>query len=409
MQLAEQPLTPRAEEYVFRLPATLVVTGTVVDAATKAPIKEFRVIPGGRYRNQPQWFQRSAFAATDGRFEYRGNRSGHPYLVQIEAPGYLPLAARDIDWNEGNVALTFELQRAASETARVLTDAQPAVGARVALGVDGIQIGIKDGQIDDGSTLAACQTADARGQFTIPAQTDKYELVVTHPTGYANIAAPVAGKPFADIQLQPWSRVEGTLRIGSQPAANVPMRLEARGALDAPRIAYIYNEYQSATDSQGRFVFDHVIPGRGWVGRRLILTVNDGAMDVTSAHMVALDLPPGATIQANIGGTGRAVVGKLIPEPGFKEKVRWNFAQVQFKPEPRGDQLTDSFTATVGPDGIFRIDDVPAGSYSLRASIDHQDAGFLHDYRFTVPPTEAKTPADSLDLGSLPLVPRPKR
>ena len=410
MQLTKQPLTPRAEEYVFRLPATLVVSGTVIDAATKLPINQFRVIPGGRYNNQPQWFQSSAFAATDGRFEYRGDRSGQPYLVQIEAPGYRPLASRDIGWNEGNVALTFEVRRAASETARVLTpDAQPAVGARVALGVNGVQIGIVNGQIDDGWTYAARRTTDANGQFTIPPQIGKYELVVTHPSGYANIASPTEGESLRDIQLKSWTRVEGTLRIGSNPGANVPMRLEAPGATDAPRIAHIFNQYQSATDSQGRFVFDRVIPGRGWVGRRIIMTVNDGAKDVTSTHMVALDLFPGATVQANIGGTGRAVVGKLIPEPGFKEKVRWNFAQVQFQPEPRGDQLTDSFTATVGPDGTFRIDDVPEGSYALRASIDHQDAGFLHNYRFTVPPTEAKSPADPVDLGSLQLVPRPKR
>ena len=405
MQLVEQPLTARDEEYVFRLPAALVVSGTVVDAMTKAPIPQFRVVPGGRYKNQPQWYQRSAFAVTDGRFEYRANRSGQQYRVQVEAPGYLPIASREVDWNEGNVALTLELKRGQSETVRVLApDGHPAVGARVALGLNGVQIGIVDGQIDDGWTYAACQTADATGQFSIPKQTDKYVLVVTHPSGYAKITSPAEGEPLRDIQLQPWARVEGTLRIGSQMAANVPMRYEAAGAADTPRIAHIYNQYQLATDSQGRFAFDRVIPGMGRVGRDISLTTDDGALEVTSTHMASLDLPPGATVRVNIGGTGRAIVGKLLPQPGFQGKVRWSFALVSIEVEPRGDQPTDSYTATVGPDGTFRINDVPTGSYRLQARFQQHDSGRLLDHLFRVPPPGAESPPDLVDLGSLQLV-----
>ena len=48
MQLELQPLIARAEEYVFRTPPALVVSGKVIDAVTKKPIKEFRVVPGVR-------------------------------------------------------------------------------------------------------------------------------------------------------------------------------------------------------------------------------------------------------------------------------------------------------------------------------------------------------------------------
>ena len=46
MQLELQPLIARAGEYVFRTPPALVISGKVVDAETKAPIKRFRVVPG---------------------------------------------------------------------------------------------------------------------------------------------------------------------------------------------------------------------------------------------------------------------------------------------------------------------------------------------------------------------------
>ena len=48
MQLRMQPLIAREEEYVFRTPAALVVSGKVIDAVTKKPIKKFRVVPGVR-------------------------------------------------------------------------------------------------------------------------------------------------------------------------------------------------------------------------------------------------------------------------------------------------------------------------------------------------------------------------
>jgi hypothetical protein len=43
MQLVERPLKAREEEYVFKKMPELLIAGTVVDAETKQPVKEFRV------------------------------------------------------------------------------------------------------------------------------------------------------------------------------------------------------------------------------------------------------------------------------------------------------------------------------------------------------------------------------
>ena len=46
MTLQRQPLIAREAEYVFRVPGPLVVSGKVIDAVTREPIKAFRVVPG---------------------------------------------------------------------------------------------------------------------------------------------------------------------------------------------------------------------------------------------------------------------------------------------------------------------------------------------------------------------------
>ena len=84
--LPHQPLIARAEEYVFRLPAPLVVSGNVIDAVTKEPIKEFRVVPGIRSsEDHMNWARGESFLARDGRYEIRETYGYLGHLVRIEA------------------------------------------------------------------------------------------------------------------------------------------------------------------------------------------------------------------------------------------------------------------------------------------------------------------------------------
>ena len=60
------------------------------------------------------------------------------------------------------------------------------------------------------------------------------------------------------------------------------------------------------------------------------------------------------------------------------------------------------FTATVDRDGTFRIDDVPAGNYSLSARLEHQgQVGRLRSRRFTVPAANGNRADQPVDLGVL--------
>jgi beta-lactamase regulating signal transducer with metallopeptidase domain/protocatechuate 3,4-dioxygenase beta subunit len=293
-----------------------------------------------------------------------------------------------------------------SISAKVVTPRNiPAAGAKVALGVAGSQININNGEIDDGLTFSKRAEADASGRFSFPAQKGNFQLMIVHPSGFAYIKSTPDWDLTRIIHLEPWSRVEGTFRVGKAPVANAPIRLEAADVNSfGPDVPSVFNHHEVTTGPGGRFLLDRVIPGRGRIGRNIVLTVEDGAAEVTSACTVAADFPAGKTVHIDLGGIGRPVVGKLRPPEGFGGKVRWNFALVQVEPvraAPRPD--APSFMATVDRDGSFRIDDVPAGDYSLSVRFDRDAVGQLFNHRFHVPSPEGAGTGRPVDLGTLKL------
>ena len=112
MQIPDQRLVARDEEYVFKGLPTLVISGNVVDAETKTPIKSFRVIPGIRFSEDRAvyWEVDHSFAAANGKFQLKHDREYFAFGVQIQAEDYLPAASRDIISDEGRVSLDFELK-----------------------------------------------------------------------------------------------------------------------------------------------------------------------------------------------------------------------------------------------------------------------------------------------------------
>ena len=134
----------------------------------------------------------------------------------------------------------------------------------------------------------------------------------------------------------------------------------------------------------------------------MMLTVEDGATEVTSSCKIPVDFPAGKTLHLDLGGTGRAVVGTLQPADGFHGKVRWNFALVSAQSRKQ-DPTAPYLTASVDRDGKFRIDDVPPGEYRLAVRFDRNedDAGRLFNHAFKVPPPDAAPDARPIDLGTL--------
>jgi hypothetical protein len=445
MQLQHQALIAREQEYVFKPPTMLVVSGSVVDAKTKKPVPRFRVVPGTR--NEPgrgtnDWWSRDeGYAAANGEYSIARRDAAPTHMIRIEADGYKVTTSRDIRSDEGKVAIDFELQPAEDIAVQLLTVAgKPAARARIALGVTGSQIRIDRGEISDSQTYALQMVADSDGWFRMPPRDDPFQLVITHPDGFAHLKSSDGNIPQS-VTLTEWARVEGTFRIGKDAGPDVTLSLSSSGmSSHGDNAPSIFTQHEVATDKDGRFVFERVFPGTGFVGRNIVFMVDDGATEVTSSKRVPAEFVSGKTTILKVGGDGRAVIGKLAPPTNHTGKVLWNFAAIWVKPdlpqppwpEPPEDVQNDearrekwwmewqqtaagkammkheedqrkqpSFHASIDRDGTFRIDDVSAGQYAARMRFDRDAPGQLSEYRFSVPPVSDDDIGQPLDLGTL--------
>ena len=221
---------------------------------TKKPIKSFRVVPGICGYDEPNaqsgkthvdWVRQESYVATDGQYEVKPDQAYLAHLVRIEADGYEVAESRDIKSDEGRVRLDFQLKPADDVAATILTPAgTPAAGAKIALGIAGSQINVKNGDIDDRSTYAARYETDAAGRFSFPAQGTDFQLVITHPSGFAYLKSSEGPIP-ANIRLTPWARVEGMFRVGRQTVANAGIALNTNSlhsyGPDVPNIFVHYD------------------------------------------------------------------------------------------------------------------------------------------------------------------------
>ena len=331
-------------------------------------------------------------------------------------------------------------------------EGKPAKGAKIALGVAGSQINVENGEIDDGSTTATQLTADAKGHFSIPARTEPFQLMITHPAGYAHFNSDKGSIPET-LTLTPWARIEGTFRIGTQPVSGIPLTIFSNVTPSyGEGVPNIFTHHDIITGKDGRYVFERVFPGHGRINRRIMLTVNEGSTEPTSSVRVPVDFISGKTIPLDLGGTGRPVTGQLAAPVSHTGEVLWAFALLdahRYLKPPAGmlsveairkdfqhyrNWLTDwkksptyevekaayqkyqqarskllsespSLTASIARDGTFRIDDAPPGDYVLEVSFSERKhaAGHLSDVHFTVPPVENGFSSEPIDLGTLTL------
>jgi protocatechuate 3,4-dioxygenase beta subunit len=454
MQLQTQRLIARDEEYVFRTHPRLVISGSVVDAETRQPAKAFRVVPGVRAdaragRPGPariDWSREDGYAANDGKYRIERDREETAHLVRIEADGYRVAVSRDIKSDEGKAHVDFALVKAQDVAAQILTpDGRPAAGAKIVIGIAAAQIVVKNGRIDRQTLAPQCE-ADESGRFQFPAQDGPYQLVIVHPAGFALRKSAEQEIP-GTVTLTAWARVEGTFRVGAKTVSAALVDIQTNEIDSSGDGApHIFTEHEATTGPDGRFVFERVFPGQGFIGRGVRLMADEGAAEVTSAVQIAAEFPAGKTTHIDLGGFGRQVLGKLAGPAGSHEKVLWQFARIDADadlPAPKmpavpadvqGDparekawwtawkataegkawlaehekydklcRASPNLFAKPDRDGAFRIDDVPPGSYVLSVDFDEHRAGRLSNYRFTVPPTAGNRTSEALDLGTLTL------
>jgi hypothetical protein len=278
---------------------------------------------------------------------------------------------------------------------------------------------------------AATALTDKAGRFSVSVPDGAGLISVNHPTaGYAEGKPDVlSGNSSEPIKLEPWCRVEGTVKIGAKPApAGTKVSLGLFGAVaNAARIVYAYD---TATDGQGRYVLDHVPAGVNQV------KVKPSKTGTALEQYVAAE--PGKTIRFDIGGKGRPVIGKLVlngldvkdlnhPDPAarlmsnshFRRDVPWpsppqpdrslppqereDQARAWRRTPEAVDQWKDQYRHTIEfqPDGTFRFEDVPPGKYKLTLTIYQRSGNVIgNSVVDVVVPESPAVPTDKpLDLG----------
>lgn len=228
------------------------------------------------------------------------------------------------------------------------TDGKPLAGINVMLLTQQRQLQIY--RPDARPKVSAVTAAD--GHFELPPAGSAWALVVADERGFAQTSA----KDFAShpqLILQPWARIEGVLRIGGTPARNARIWLTRlqfqKGVYCVEQVGY---DLDLRTDQQGRFTADRIIPGAVWIG----------PLEPTSTRLDRIEAKPGETTAVNLGGSGRPLVGRI--------SGGWRDVQASIKSVNAVPDHPALWSFDVRPDGSFRIDDVPPGSYRISISKD---------------------------------------
>jgi beta-lactamase regulating signal transducer with metallopeptidase domain len=447
MDARHTKLTASDQEVTVTLRPMLKVNGTVVDAESGQPIPAFKIVQGIDFAQGQgvYWETRNDRLppGRDGKFEFEIGFPRPAHAVRIEAEGYVPGESRTFKSDEGPVALEFRLKKGENLVGTLTgVDGKPLAGADVVLCTPRQGAYLRNGQAES-HTDAPTFKSDAAGKFRLPPQTGPYTLAIVHERGYAEVPAEQFAKSPA-IVVQPWGRVEGTLRVGSKPQANATLavnRYDRAGA--GPNAPRIYHDVKTTSDENGRFVFARVAPGEAQVAVEVKLSENTTGY----SQSTKIDVKAGQTVTVAIGGQGRPVVGRVDVPAELKGKVNWAYAnssvmtKVDFKMPKRPDNWVDMtiadrqkwhedwmkspegvamqkrqqdakhFAARITGDGTFRIEDVPAGTYTFNmhltdASSPNKFGGepLAHaNHEFVVPEIPGGQSDEPFDVGAIPL------
>jgi hypothetical protein len=355
MSVRHYGMTASDQEYAITMNPMLRVNGRVVDKETGQPIPKFTVCPGIDWGDGRaiSWERRQIKPFAEGQYEITFDEPRPGHYFRVEAEGYLPEVSRSFDDGEGEVAHDLELKKGAGVSGTIrFSDGRPVPEAEVILCTPSQSVLISNGRNDTRRENVFVQTG-ADGRFSFPAQSDSYCLVVLHEKGSAQVAEGDLAAS-SDVTLQPWSRVEGRVLIGSKPGANE----DIRALFDRPyerNAPWVQFECRAMADKEGRFVMDRVPPGKVRICRLI------GSL---FSHDVPTEVKAGETTNVTIGGVGRPVVGKVAMAESVRDQIDWK-AVDRYVRSQSNEGPYRSLGMTVEKDGSFRIDDVPAGSYTL--------------------------------------------
>jgi len=394
-------VTPSDKEILITLLPPQKIHGSVVDKETGAPISNFKVVQGLGWNNPGQQNQISwqrdwgTVAGRDGQYEMEFDEPYPFRYLRIEAPGYLPIVSQGYKPEDSDVTFDAKLEKGTGPTGIVKNaDGTPAAGVDVALATASAGAAMRNGVLDNrmGGNAPMVKTND-EGKFEFPPQVEKFLLIAASSAGYAELTQEQFTKSN-QITLQRWGKVEGKLLISGKPSAGQQIVLSSSRSYvqGAPQF---WAQYETATDNDGKFVFDRAPAGDAQVSRQVMNRTNARYSSSTYTHTAMTTIKSGQTATVQLGGLGRPLIGKLnIPKEGAEkgwqisgglstkqpgattpkdidewapEKQQEWWAKYSQTPEYKEMMKKQRYyNFQVGEDGAFRVEDVLPGQYHLQ-------------------------------------------
>ena len=390
------------------------VEGTVTDAENGQPIARFRFMPGVHVKDAHRPFRRfdwhEAKYGEDGRYEWVDPGHQPELIIRIDADGYEPVVSEGL--SDHQIArFDAKLKRAANITGAVMTpDGKPADDAVLLFATKDAPVAINNEEPPQ-QIRGPTATAGADGSFVLWPLTGDWRVVVLHDSGTAEVDRDDFLKDHA-IALQPWARIEGTLKLGAKPGAGATIL-----HYSLPRVPYERMQIDRIStvhcDDLGQFVFERVFPGKGHVARQVEMVGPERHRLTTVSQPNAIDLKPGETAHINLGGVGRAVIGRVTRPDGIPENwLAHGNTLIETRDIPGRPRRQYHFG--VAADGTFRIDDVEPGDYRLLISfsevpgVNTAIGPTIADVEHVVhvPETPAGQSDEPVDIGELTVKPR---
>ena len=435
-------VTP-GNEYNVTLRDVLVIRGQVVDAKTRAPLRQFRVTPAFQQDPEMALFHAtsSAVEGVDGAFAIAINSEHEGVYLVVEADGHLPVKSRRFAFDEGERAWNAALEVGDGPGALVKDMNGAAVAGASVHRTTQSACEVIDGERFYGNSTEET-TTDEFGSFGFTAGFDPSAIIVVTEQGYV-VATDGELQAQDVIHLQSWSRLEGRYLVGDVPGAEQHIEMVSFANRYDDQPGFLFRS-QVTTDLDGQFAFERVPAGLVEIKHLLSKRSRQGV----TVQRDVLDLKPGETRVVQLGGRGRPVIGHVAPPSGLVATSSWTYAG--YASLRTGDfswpypqeyatwtdeeqqrwwhawRKTDECAALlerrfredreyhfdIAPDGTVRIEDVLPGSYSLYVRIDDPDSlltgGFgdplgVLDKEVRIPETDPQSPRELFDLGLLEL------
>lgn len=393
VRLLPEDVSRNEQERGMDATQTVRLAGTVIDFETGEPLPRFRI-----RLNEHRGATRILVGdGHQGRFDWPMEMASHDaFSLEAEADGYESMTSDVRPARDGTHNFQFRLRRGGVASGRVVDpDGRPVAGALVGLNGLGFGFIVRDDHAFSGN--GAPQTiTDSTGMFSIGLSLNTESLVVVHEAGMVQV--PIAQARRATLVLRSWGTIEGVVLTAGQPTTGQRVLLRSHLPESNTGLWPVALDTTVTSDAQGRFRFDHVPPGAVAVSRSYKFSPGTtGPIGIGAPQRV--EVPAGGVVEVTLATTGRAVVGRLQlsqPVTGHQwpddlqtlEAVRPDLPPVTSEaPHPTPDSVAQAraqlrrdaqirrLFPDIQPDGSFRIEDVPAGTYllHLRASVPPND------------------------------------